>query len=86
MARAVPPRLHASTRRELESVGQVDSSRGQAALLLARRIETCEDAGSAVAALVREWRATMDAAMSAGTSVADPVDELQARRRERRGA
>src|ERR1044072_6203140 len=48
----------AATRRELEAAGRLDSALGQAALVLARRVESDRDTGSAAAALVKEWRAT----------------------------
>ena len=76
--------LYAATLRELEACEQVESSLGQTALLLARRLDdTPMDTGSSVAALVREHRATLQEAVERGTIAADPLDQLSIRRRER---
>ena len=76
--------LYAATLRELEACEQVESSLGQTALLLARRLDdTPMDTGSSVAALVREHRATLLEAVERGTIAADPLDQLSIRRRER---
>jgi hypothetical protein len=72
---------------ELESAGVESSALGQAALLLARRIEAGEDNGSAIASLVKQWQDTMGRA----TAGAEPqavslTDQLKARRDARRHA
>ena len=56
---------------------------GQVALLLAERM--CEfDTGSGTAALSKELRAVMVAAVQGAPAAADPVDELRARRDRKR--
>jgi len=63
----------------------LDSHQGQAALLLARRMESGDDAGAALAQMVRQLRETMASALSSAVpDEVDPVDELRARRDRRR--
>ncbi len=69
---------------ELTHAGRLDTSLGQGALVLARRIEEGRDTGTAVAALVRELRAVLaDAVKGAqtGSALDGYRDELAARRR-----
>lgn len=74
--------LYASTLRELEAAGRVDTVDGQAALVLALRIEASQvDTGSSFAALIRELRATKDAALASAPATG-PVDELRRKRLE----
>jgi hypothetical protein len=55
----------------------VTSSLGQAALMLAPRLDSPSfDTGSSISALVREHRATLTAAAGAGTRAQDPLDQL----------
>ena len=76
----------ASVTAELTEAGMLDSHQGQAALLLAHRLESGEDTGAAMAQMVRQLRETMAAALaSVEPDEVDPVDELKARR-ESRGA
>jgi hypothetical protein len=76
--------LTAATLTELEDADMATSSLGQAALLLARRLDTpTMDTGSSIAALVREHRATLTAAVGAGTRAVDPLDQLAMQRRLR---
>ena len=68
-----------AVRRELEAAGRLETSLGAAALALAERI----DGSTAVmgfAALVKELRVTMEAAVAGAHVAADPVDELRSRR------
>ena len=75
--------LPAATRAELEAASRLDSMLGQVALLLAERM--CEfDTGSGTAALSKELRAVMVAAVQGAPAAADPVDELRARRDRKR--
>jgi hypothetical protein len=68
--------LLAATRAELEAAGRLNSMLGQVALLLAERM--CEfDTGSGTAALSKELRAVMAAAVQGAPAAADPVDELR---------
>jgi hypothetical protein len=73
---------------ELRATGVVGSSAGQAALVLARRMDGAGDdvGGSALAALARALREMMTAALATSTPAADPLDELLARRERRTGA
>lgn len=75
-----------ATTAELESAGVLATTAGQAALLLAERIEFGENSGSAVAMMVRQLHETMSRALSGQAEQLDPVDELRARREERRRA
>jgi hypothetical protein len=73
-----------TVRAELEAAGKTDSALGAVALTLAGRLDAGEDPGTAVASMAKELRAIMLELTRGGTVVADPVDELQRRRRERR--
>jgi len=68
---------------ELEAAGRTETYLGALALVLATRI----DGSTAVmgfAALAKELRVTMDAALAGVTVAADPVDELRSRRDAKR--
>lgn len=80
-----PADLVDTTRKQLEDAGVIDTVAGQSALILAGRMAGTFDTGSAIAALNRELHATMERALSLASVVADPMDELRARR-ERRNA
>lgn len=79
-----PTSVEAAVLSELEKAERTGTVMGQAALVLARRLDhPTLDTGSAVSSLVKQLSSTLDAAL-AGTSVAeDPVDELR-RRRDRK--
>lgn len=83
-AESVPVNLTASTLTELAAVGREGTALGQAALLLAYRIDRSQaDAPQAVAALVKQHNATLaDALRGAGRKSA--LDELKARRDAKR--
>lgn len=71
--------VESATRAELQEVDRVGTALGQAALALARRLDVGQaDTGSAMASLVREWRATLTAATEGATATEDPIDELRA--------
>ena len=73
-----------ATMAELVVADRVASSLGQAALLMARRLDmTSADTGSSVAALAREQRATLALALESATNVLDPADQLRLRREAR---
>lgn len=72
-----------AVRRELEAAQRLDSFLGQQALGLAARIGAGSDTGSAVAALSKELRAVMDAALADAPKAADALDELSERRRRK---
>lgn len=76
-----------ATLAELRAAGVESSALGQAAMLLARRIESGQDSGSAIAQMVKQWQDTITRA----TAAAEPVtvsltDQLKARRDARRNA
>lgn len=70
----------AAARVELEAAGRSDTTLGQMVLSLAARLDAGQDTGSAVAALTRELRVTMEQALDGAPSAADELDELKARR------
>ena len=70
-----------ATSAELVAAGRLETALGQAALALARRIDfPTTDTGSALAALVREHRATLVEAVKDAEKAADPLDQLRLRR------
>ena len=83
---AVQSGLLESVRSELAAAGVAGTVLGQTALLLAERLEAGTDNGSSVAALVRQLRETMAAAMANEVAVADPLDELAVKRELRRSS
>jgi gamma-glutamyl phosphate reductase len=64
---------------DLEAAGRLETYLGAAALALAERIDS-STAVMGFAALVKELRSTMDAALAGVVVAADPVDELRSRR------
>ena len=95
MPHALPPpppaggALARAVQEELEEADRLDVPYGQAALLLAARIDENRDTGSAVASLVRELRAMRAAALAGARVPSSPLtkmrDELAERRRARGG-
>lgn len=69
---------------ELRAAGRLDSSAGQAAVALARRIDDGAESSAGLAALTREMRAAMAEALSRAEATGDALDELRARREARR--
>jgi len=82
----VVPGLVAAVERELVAADRVDSMLGQASLVLARRVSSAFEAGASVASLTKQLRETMAAALKGAAVAADPLDELRARRDEKRAA
>lgn len=80
------PSVSDSVRAELDRLGLVGSVAGTAALSLAARIDAQSESGAAMAAMVRELRATMAEASAGAVAELDVLDELRARREARRGA
>lgn len=66
-------------RAELEAAGRLETYLGAAALALADRVDNAT-AVMGFAALVKELRSTMTAAMAGVQAAADPIDEVKARR------
>lgn len=82
----IPPvegEVTASTRRSLEKASRIEHPSGAAAMVLARRLDKGGDTGSAIAALARELRAAIEAAVADAPVVDDPVDEFTRRRQLR---
>jgi hypothetical protein len=81
-----PAGLFVSAEAKLEAAGRRGEPAGQAALILAARIEAgVLETGSSLASMVREFRATLTEALKDGKPVADPVeDELEAARERKR--
>lgn len=82
--------LEAATAVELRAADRVESAAGQAALALARRVDGGNggraETGSAMASLVREYRATLAEAVRGAQQEADPLDEVRARREHKRSS
>ena len=76
--------LEAVTARELEAADRLDTVFGQAALVLARRIESPMETGSSIASMTKQLRETMADALKGAQQVADPLDEIRARRDSKR--
>jgi hypothetical protein len=73
--------LWTATLDELTSAGRVASSSGQAALILARRIDSASgETGSGLAALVKQHGASLADALKGARAESNPLDELRARR------
>lgn len=75
-----------ATRLELEKVGKADSMLGQQVLIVARRMSSGAETGSALATLSKEHSRLMGAlgVLAAGAKNVDPVDEVSKRRAEKR--
>jgi len=81
-----PPALsdfEVATRRALEQAGQLDSMLGQQVLIVARRMSSGAETGSALATLSKEHSQLM-AALGASGKQSDPVDEIGRRRDAKR--
>ena len=73
--------LWTATLAELAAASRVASASGQAALLLARRLDSqLTETGSSVAAMIREHRAALADALKGAAAEANPLDELRLRR------
>ena len=73
--------VEATVRAELAKAGKQGTVLGQAALVLARRLDLPSlDTGSAIAALVKQLAATLDAALA---DAEEDVDELEMMRRRK---
>lgn len=74
-------------RAELAAVGRENTARGQAALIVAHRLEHSQmETGASLAALGRQFSQALSDALAGAAKVADPVDELKARRDAKRSA
>lgn len=80
-----PGPLESAARAELEAVGRAETLAGGVVLALARRIDQAgpDDTGSGFAALTKELRASLAAAV-AGAEQSDEVDQVRRQREEKR--
>ena len=86
-ARRVPgPSVLAAVEAQLAAIGKEAGPLGATARILAARLDLGADPGSAMAAMSKELRTIMTELTRNATAVKDPVDELLARRKARRGA
>jgi hypothetical protein len=69
-----------SVRAELEVLDKIDTSTGQQALELATRLVSAPGMNNGVASLSKELSRVLGEARGSSTAMADPVDELKARR------
>lgn len=83
--RREPGRLEAMARAELEAYGRADTLAGGVVLALARRIDQAgpDDTGSGFAALTKELRASLAAAVAGADQEADPVDQVRKQREQK---
>lgn len=85
--RADPGNLHAAVLAELKEAQKDTTALGQACLALASRIDSGgAESGSAIAALTREFRASLDAALKVSAPAEDVFDEIARKRQERLAA
>lgn len=81
---AVPSGVVRTVRRDLEAARTLDTPLGQMTMQLAERLENAQfDTASAIAALAKELRLTLEAALAQQVRADDPMDELRARRERR---
>lgn len=80
------PGLVEAVRAELEAAERLNSVLGQHALELANRIVSAPGMNAGVASLSKELSRVMGEALASSTVVADPLDELRARRDRKRQA
>lgn len=80
----VPTGVVRTVKRDLEKARTIDTPLGQMTLQLAERLENSTfDTASAIAALAKELRLTLEAALAQQVRADDPMDELRARRERR---
>lgn len=79
--------VQATVRAELVKAGKHRTVMGQSALVLARRLDLpAMDTGSAVAALVKQLEATLDAALAGAEEEEDELEQMRRRREEKLAA
>jgi hypothetical protein len=77
---AAPSRLVVAVSAELEAAGRASTAKGLMALMLAEAFANPLNNGSQQAALMRELRACLEAALEGAKIADDPLDELRRRR------
>ncbi len=83
-APAVDSAIIERTRAELEQLGALDTVTGAAAMILAERLASPRDTGSAAAAVSRELDRLMIRVRSGITDHGDPLDSIRRRRDAKR--
>lgn len=78
--------LERAVRTTLEEFGRTDTPDGAAALYAARLLDEGGHTGASAASLLRELRAAAADATKGASTGMDLVDELRAKRAQRRGA
>ncbi|MEV4902365.1 hypothetical protein AB0K08_13610 [Citricoccus sp. NPDC055426] len=79
--------VEATVRAELVKAGKHRTVMGQAALVLARRLDLpTMDTGSAVAALVKQLEATLETALAGAEEEEDELEKMRRRREEKLAA
>ena len=81
---SIPSGLEAVAARELAAADRLDTVLGQAALVLARRIESPMETGASIASMTKQLRETLADALKGAAQAADPLDEIRARRESKR--
>jgi hypothetical protein len=77
-------KFEVATRQELDKIGQADSMLGQQVLIVARRMSSGAETGSALATLSKEHSRLMATLGAGAKAQVDPVDEVSRRREEKR--
>lgn len=80
------PGIVASTRAELERLGKTDTVLGHQAIVLAERMASTKDTGSAIAAVSRELDRVMLRLAAGAASAEDQLASARRRRDEKRRA
>lgn len=75
--------MYAAVVRDLERVGQVETVLGQAALVLARQLDSGRDTGSSAAAVSKELDRLMARLVRQGSLEETPLDRVRRQREEK---
>lgn len=70
----------------LAEAGRASHPSGVAALAIARRIDAGPESSAGLAALAKQLQSSLDVALARVEVEADPLDELKARREQRRSS
>ena len=73
-----------ATRAVLTDTGRLHTPMGAAAMVLAEHIDTGEQSGSALSSMVKQLSAALAEATANAKTEANPVDELRAKRDQKR--
>lgn len=73
-----------ATRSVLTDTGRLNTPMGAAAMVLAQRIDTGEQSGSALSSMVKQLSAALAEATANAKTEMNPVDELRAKRDRKR--